>query len=156
MSEQRLISAAFPRSGITSFVARRKKIDESTDSGESLESKVEREWVKGEEEEEEWKREEKEERQLSKVQSSGHGAGHYMGFWGYRGGNRLPWDRSFSSFFSPCTLLFSSPSPPAAFPRLFTHPIERALPTPEFIPGGCYGDAPSSEWRQGIQRRREL
>lgn len=44
----------------------------------------------------------------------------------------------------------------AVFPRLLTHPIERALPTPEFIPGGCYGDAPSSEWRQGIQRRREL
>lgn len=44
----------------------------------------------------------------------------------------------------------------AVFPRLLTHPIESALPTPEFIPGGCYGDAPSSEWRQGIQRRREL
>lgn len=102
---------------------------------------------------------EREERQLSKVQSSGHGAGHYMGFWGYRGGNRLPWDRSFSSSFFPLyptLLLPPPPPPPAAFPRLLTHPIKRALPTPEFIPGGCYGDAPSSEWRQGIQRRREL
>jgi len=28
----------------------------------------------------------REEHRLSKVQSSGHGAGHYMGFWGYGGG----------------------------------------------------------------------
>lgn len=46
------------------------------------------------------------EHRLSKVQSSCHGAGHYMGFWGYGGGNRLPWDRSFSSSSFPFFLSF--------------------------------------------------
>lgn len=43
--------------------------------------------------------------------------------------------------------LFSPPYP--------SHPPHRALRSQrqKFIPGGCYGDAPSSEWRQGIQRR---
>jgi len=30
----------------------------------------------------------REEHRLSKVQSSGHGAGYYMGFWVYGGGGR--------------------------------------------------------------------
>lgn len=57
------------------------------------------------------------EHRLSKVQSSGHGAGHYMGFWGFGGGNRLPWDRSSSSFF-PFFLSPSLPHPPSRPPTL--------------------------------------
>lgn len=99
-----------------------------------------------------------------------------MGFWGYGGGNRLPWDRSFSSFLSSLFFLSLFPlSPFSAFLFLPSSasstlssfslslsfsswpPYPRSFePTPKFIPGGCYGDAPSSEWRQGIQRRREL
>lgn len=102
--------------------------------------------------ERERERRKRDEHRLSKVQSSGHGAGHYMGFWGYGGGNRLPWDRSFSSsFLLPYLLLLLLLPPSVSSPT-----PSSARPTPEFIPGGCYGDAPSSEWRQGIQRRREL
>lgn len=79
------------------FVHLGKKIDDS-DGGRGIHGQR---WTKGGR-----KVRESVEHRLSKVQSSGHGAGHYMGFWGYGGGNRLPWDRSFSSFLS---FLFFSP-----------------------------------------------
>lgn len=62
----------------------------------------------------------------------------------------------FSSLFSlhlPTPTLPLSLSLSVCFTSLLPWSFE---PTPKFIPGGCYGDAPSSEWRQGIQRRREL
>lgn len=68
------------------------------------------------------------EHRLSKVQSSGHEAGHYMGFWGYGGGNRLPWDRSFSSFLS--SLFFPSLSLSLfllSFPLSFTRLLHTLL-----------------------------
>lgn len=79
------------------------------------------------------------EHRLSKVQSSGHGAGHYMGFWGYGGGNRLPWDRSFSSFLSSLfslSLSFSFPFLPFVYllhtllSRALSFSFSLGLPTP--------------------------
>lgn len=69
----------------------------------------------------------------------------------------LSFSLSFSAFLSP-PLHLPPPHSPLSFSlSLSWPPYPRSFePTPKFIPGGWYGDAPSSEWRQGIQRRREL
>lgn len=69
----------------------------------------------------------------------------------------LSFSLSFSAFLSP-PLHLPPPHSPLSFSLFLSWPpYPRSFePTPKFIPGGWYGDAPSSEWRQGIQRRREL
>lgn len=120
-----LISATFPRLRITSFV-RRERIDENNDRlrENTPESRLSKRTKKRRRKRRRKERRKREKQRLSKVQSSSHGAGHYMEFWGYGGGNRLPWDRSFSFSFLllhllplPPFFVFPPPTPPSARSR---------------------------------------